>query len=78
MDAGNSMLTFLAIALIAVPDRWRGRAVSLAIVASLAIGATRPYLGVHWPSDVIGGWAFGIAWVVALVALSRRWRGAAE
>ena len=76
--AGNSMLTFLAIALIAAPARWRGRAVALAIVSSLAIGATRPYLGVHWPSDVVGGWAFGIAWVIALVALSRRWRGAAE
>lgn len=76
--AGNSMLTFLAIALIAAPARWRGRAVALAIVASLAIGATRPFLGVHWPSDVVGGWAFGIGWLVALVALSRRWRGTAE
>ena len=76
--AGNSMLTLLAIVLIAAPARWRGRAVSLAIMSSLAIGATRPFLGVHWPSDVIGGWAFGIGWVVALVALSRRWRGAAE
>ena len=76
--AGNSMITLLAIALIAAPPRWRGRAVALAIVASVAIGATRPLLGVHLPSDVVGGWAFGIGWVVALVALSRRWRPAAE
>lgn len=76
--AGNSMITLLAIALIAAPARWRGRAVTVAIVASVAIGATRPLLGVHWPSDVVGGWALGIGWVVALVALSRRWRGAAE
>ena len=76
--AGNSMITFLAIALIAAPPRWRGRAVALAVVGSIAIGATRPFLGVHWPSDVVGGWAFGIGWVVALAALSRRWRAAAE
>lgn len=76
--AGNSMITFLAIAMIAVPERWRGRAVAVALVSSAAVGLTRPFLGVHWPTDVIGGWALGIGWVVALAALSRRWRGAAE
>lgn len=76
--AGNSMITFLAIALVAVPRPWRGSAIVLAVVLSVAIGATRPLLGVHWPSDVIGGWAFGIAWVVAMVALLGRWRGAAK
>lgn len=76
--AGNSMVTFLALALIAAPARWRGAAVTAAIGTSLAIGATRPLLAVHWPTDVIGGWAFGIGWVVGLVALSRRWRHSAE
>lgn len=76
--AGNSMITFLALAVIAAPARWRAAAVAIGIMISLAVGATRPLLGVHWPSDVIGGWAFGVGWVVALVALSRRWRGAAE
>ena len=40
-----------------------------ALLASLAIGATRPYLGVHWPSDVIGGWALGLiaVWIVLRV-----------
>lgn len=76
--AGNSMITLLALAFIAAPARWRGVAVAGGIAVSVLIGATRPLLGVHWPSDVVGGWAFGIGWVVALVALSRRWRGAAE
>jgi len=76
--AANSMITFLAIALIAAPARMRVAAIVGAILASGVIGATRPLLGVHWPTDVIGGWAFGIGWVVALVALGRRWRGAAE
>ncbi|MES2902574.1 MAG: phosphatase PAP2 family protein [Pseudomonadota bacterium] len=76
--AGNSMITFLAISLIAAPPRRRGRAVAIALVASLLVGATRPILGVHWPSDVIGGWALGIGWVVGLEVLTRRWRSASK
>ena len=71
--AANSMITFLALALIVAPARYRAAAVAAATSASVLIGSTRPLLGVHWPSDVVGGWAFGIAWVVIGVELSRRW-----
>ncbi|HXG99883.1 MAG TPA: phosphatase PAP2 family protein [Sphingomicrobium sp.] len=57
--SGNTMAVFLAIALIAVPERWRREAVVIAVALSVTIGVTRPYLGVHWPSDVLGGWALG-------------------
>ncbi len=66
--AGNSMTVFLAIALIASPRKYRLAAVICALVASLIIGATRPYLSVHWPSDVVGGWALGAA--IAIIAWS--------
>jgi len=71
--AGNSMAVFLSIALIAVPRAHRTPAVIIALLASLLIGSTRPYLGVHWPSDVIGGWALGAA--IAIVAWSIAERG---
>src|SRR5262245_2339674 len=43
--------------------RWLG---AVGILLSLAIGLTRPYLGVHYPLDVIAGWVGGLA--LALIA----------
>ena len=71
--AANTMITFLALALIAAPAKVRPVAIAAAAATSVLVGVTRPLLGVHWPSDVVGGWAFGIAWVVVGLELSRRW-----
>jgi undecaprenyl-diphosphatase len=35
-----------------------------AAAVALLVGLTRVYLGVHWPSDVIGGMFLGFAWTV--------------
>ena len=37
----------------------------------LAIGGSRVYLGVHYPSDVVAGWTAGALWLAALLAVER-------
>jgi undecaprenyl-diphosphatase len=70
--AGNTMIVFLSLALLAVPPRFQRFTVPIALIGTVAVGITRPMLGVHWPSDVIGGWAFGAAWVLLMVGLAER------
>ena len=72
--ANSAMIFYLTIALILTQGtRWRSPAVALAIAVAILVGISRIVLGVHWPSDVVGGWAFGMLWVMMTLRLARRW-----
>ena len=66
--ATSSVTTYGALALVCVVTLSRGRrwwvAGALALL-SLAISVSRVAVGVHWPTDVLGGWALGTAWTCA-------------
>ena len=77
--AANSMIVYLGLALLAFDDpRHRRWAIAGALLLSFLIGFSRPMLGVHWPSDVVAGWAFGLFWTLLVVGLSSRWERRAQ
>jgi undecaprenyl-diphosphatase len=82
--SGHSMASsslYLTLAFVGSRGRTRRRH-RMAIVGTAAaiagvIGATRVYLGVHWPTDVLGGLALGTAWACATEA-AFDWVGARQ
>jgi undecaprenyl-diphosphatase len=43
----------------------------VAMLATLLVGATRVYLGVHYPTDVLAGWLIGVSWALFCWLLER-------
>jgi undecaprenyl-diphosphatase len=77
--SGHSMMsavTYLTLgALLARSQERKGVRAYFLLVAmflTLAVGVTRVYLGVHWPTDVLAGWTAGAVWAL-LCWLAARW-----
>jgi undecaprenyl-diphosphatase len=67
---GILLLVFLPL----VPRRWRIPALLAALMLVWGIGVARLMLGVHFITDVVGGFVLGIAWLIASTAAFSLWR----
>lgn len=76
--AMGSMTLAAVVVLLAWPTRWRGWVLAAAVLFTGLVGVSRLYLGVHYPSDVLAGWAAGLAWTsgvyLVLFRRHRPWR----
>ncbi|HEX2383659.1 MAG TPA: phosphatase PAP2 family protein [Acidimicrobiales bacterium] len=78
--SGHSMastLTYGALVLAFLPvlsRRARRWAVAGAVVMVLAIGCSRLLLGMHFLTDVLGGYVLGFAWLIGATAVFEIWR----
>lgn len=77
--SGHSMmaaLTYLTLGALLARSEERNRVKAyfmiVAVVLTLAVGVTRVYLGVHWPTDVLAGWTAGAVWALGCW-LTARW-----
>src|SRR5690606_32947499 len=80
--SGHSMLsasTYLTMgALLARAQRrkrLRAYILLIAITATILVGISRVYLGVHWPTDVLAGWTAGAGWALMCWLLARWLQG---
>ncbi|MFK0235285.1 phosphatase PAP2 family protein [Streptomyces vinaceus] len=74
MTATTSCAVLLLVLLPLVPRAWRPLPWALAAVSVIGVGCTRVALGVHWVSDVVGGWLLGLAVVTATAFAFEAWR----
>lgn len=68
---GSMTLACVAIALT-WQTRWRWPVAVLSGLFVVGVGLSRIYLGVHYPSDILAGWAAASAWVMAVYLLAFR------
>lgn len=74
-------LTLAALLMrLALRKRVKTFIVSIAVAVTVVIGLTRMYLGVHYPTDVLAGWAGGLTWALLwwLIARYLQRRGTME
>lgn len=85
--SGHAMMAAITYLVLGVmlartqAGRWpRIYILSLAVLLTAIVGVSRVYLGVHWPTDVLGGWAAGAVWALVcwLAALFIERRGRAR
>jgi membrane-associated phospholipid phosphatase len=67
--AMGSITIAMVLVLLAWHTRWRWWVTLPMAAFTLMVGLSRVYLGVHYPSDILAGWAVAIAWTVGAYLL---------
>jgi len=71
--SGHAMTSLTVFGLVVIlAGHHRRAAIGVAVVAVGAVGFSRLALGVHYLSDVLGGWLLGTAWLLAVDWLFNR------
>ncbi|RUR81743.1 phosphatase PAP2 family protein [Chlorogloeopsis fritschii PCC 9212] len=65
---------FLAYVLAKQFPQWRRQIFASMTGLIIAIGFSRLYLGVHWPTDVAAGYAVGLVWLIACIIGMELWQ----
>ena len=72
----NSAIVYLTLAALVARSftelRLRAFVIGVAAMLVLLIGTSRLYLGVHYPTDVLGGWSVGAAWALMVGVVAAR------
>lgn len=64
-----SAVTYLTLGFVFSRRMKTNYPLAVAIFLTLLIGVSRVILGVHWPTDVLAGWAAGATWAILWVSL---------
>jgi len=70
---GAALIGFAALAFLeeAKPPAAKAAILAVAIVVALLLGVTRIYAGVHYPTDIVGGYSLGLAYLTVLATIRR-------
>jgi undecaprenyl-diphosphatase len=72
--AGSALIAYWSLAAVLWPYlRLRRRGILIALLVSLGSGLGRVYLGVHWPTDVLGGYLLSGAWLAVGMLVRQRY-----
>ena len=77
--SGHAMMSVVVFGIIGyllathVP-RWRIAIATSTVLLVCAIGFSRLYFGVHWPTDIVAGYAAGTVWLVACILSLEIWK----